>query len=265
MGTLRRVALGLLSGIILLACSRAPAPADEPLRVAAAADLSFAFEEMGKAFEAKTGKRVVFTFGSTGMLAKQIAEGARYDVFAAANVSFVDDVIQADACLADTKAAYGRGRIVLWTKKGGPVAPPASLAELAEPRFVKIAIANPEHAPYGRAAKQAMESDGVWATVSSRIVHGENVQQTLQFARTGNAEVAVVAYSLALAQKDDGVYTLIDESLHKPIDQALVVCKRGADTKAAREFASFVGAKDGREIMKRYGFVLPGEAIVAGP
>lgn len=234
------------------------------IKVAAAADLAFAFQELGTNFEKKTGSKVTFTFGSTGQLAKQIREGAPYDVFAAANVSFVDEVIAAGACDPKTKALYARGRVVVWTKKSFP-APPTTLADLQDTRFVKIAIANPEHAPYGRAAKEALEAAGVWDAVKPKIVYGENVQQTLQFAQTGNVEAAIVALSLATVT-EEGRYFAIDEGLHKPIDQALVVCQNGkGDRSTAAAFAAYVNSADGRAVMNRYGFVLPGEALVKRP
>lgn len=230
----------------------------EPLRVAAAADLALAFKDVGVAFEKETGKRVDFSFGSTGLLAKQIAEGAPYDVFAAANISFVDDVVREGACLEETKALYAKGRIVMWAKD--PWALPKDIKELSDPKYAKVALANPEHAPYGRAAREAMTKSGVWSTVQPRTVYGENVQQTLMFARSGNADVAVVALSLAVTSP--GNYVPIDPSLHEPLDQALVVCKggsKGGKPNEARAFVEFVGSEPGRAIMRRYGFLLPGE------
>src|SRR5688500_1635318 len=144
-----RLSLAIVLTIGLLACGKKESSPDT-IKVAAAADLSYAFEEVGAEFTRKTGKKVVFSFGSTGLLAKQLSEGAPYDVFAAANVSFVDDVVKAGACDGATKAMYARGRIVLWS--GNAVQPaPQSLADLTDARFVKLAIANPDHAPYGRA------------------------------------------------------------------------------------------------------------------
>ncbi len=231
----------------------------EPLRGAAASDLALAFKEVGAAFEKQSGKRVDFSFGSTGLLAKQIAEGAPFDVFAAANVSFVDDVVREGACLGETKALYARGRIVMWSKD--PWALPKDIKDLEDPKYAKVAIANPEHAPYGRAAREALTKAGSWAAVEPRAVYGENVQQTLMFARSGNAEVAIVALSLAVTSP--GNYTPIDPSLHAPLDQALVVCKggsKGAKTNEARAFVDYVGSDAGRAIMRRFGFLLPGEA-----
>jgi len=259
------IARGLLlvTALVMLAVSCGQKPAGETLeiRVAAASDLTRAFEEMASAYEKKSGKKLKLTFGSTGQLSKQIIDGAPFEVFAAANVSFVDEVIEKAGCDADTRALYALGRIVVFTKDGGKV---TDLAELTDPRFKKIAIANPEHAPYGKAAKEALQSKGVWDQVEKRIVQGENVSQTLQYAETGNADVAIVALSIAMGAK--GEYTLIDDKLHQPLNQALVVCAKGDRAAPAKEFAAFVNSPDGREVMKRYGFLLPGEKLsVAAP
>jgi molybdate transport system substrate-binding protein len=239
--------------------SGAGARQGEPLRIAAAADLALAFAEIEKGFTTKTGKKVEMSFGSTGLLAKQIAEGAPFDVFAAANISFVDDVVKAGTCDASTKALYARGRIVVWSKDAAAL--PKDLSGLADARYAKIAIANPEHAPYGRAAQQALTKSGVWQTVKPRMVHGENVQQTQVYARTGNADVAIVALSLAVTS--EGGYLLIPDDLHEPLDQALVICHGGIRTKTneAHAFVDYVGSAEGRAVMRKYGFLLPGEAL----
>jgi molybdate transport system substrate-binding protein len=231
----------------------------ETIKVAAAADLAVAFKDVGAAFEKQSGDKVVFTFGSTGLLEKQLEQGAPFDLFAAANVSFADDAVRAGACSAESKTLYARGRIVVWWRKEGALAAPASLATLAEPRFVKVAIANPAHAPYGKAAVEALQKIGVYDQVKPKLVFGENVQQTLQFAQSGNAEAAIVALSLAVISPS-GSYVMIPDSLHAPIDQAMVVCgDQPARTAAARRFASFVSSPSGRAVMRRYGFLLPGE------
>lgn len=236
--------------------SKAPGDTSE-IKVAAAADLARAFEDMGKAFEAKSGKKVTLTFGSTGLLAKQISEGAPFDLFAAANVSFADEAVRSGHCQAETKALYGRGRVVVWTRKGAPRV--MTLAELMEARFVKISLANPEHAPYGKAAREALQKAGIWEALKGKLVFGENVQQALQFAQTGNTDAALVALSLATVS--DGEYTTIAESEHAPLDQALVVCGAGPRAAVAKDFAAFVNSADGRVIMNRYGFLLPGEPV----
>ncbi|HWE26925.1 MAG TPA: molybdate ABC transporter substrate-binding protein [Polyangia bacterium] len=249
------------SVLIIVGAARALA-APSPLKVAAAADLALAFRDVGAAYEKKTGEKVIFSFGSTGLLEKQIVEGAPFDVFAAANVSFAADAIKAGTCAADSKALYARGRIVVWWRKDAGIVPPKSIADLADKRFVKVAVANPAHAPYGQAAVQAMQKAGMWAAVQPRLVFGENVQQALQFAQSGNAEAAVVALSLAVIS--DGDYVLVDDALHKPIDQALVVCGRDAERgRRARAFVAFVNSSEGRAVMKKYGFLLPGETHTA--
>jgi molybdate transport system substrate-binding protein len=257
-----RYALALVVvAIALLLGARALADTS-PLKVAAAADLALAFRDVGTAYEKKSGDKVIFSFGSTGLLEKQIVEGAPFDVFAAANISFAEDAIQAGVCAADSKALYARGRIVVWWRKGTSLTPPKSIADLADKRFVKIAIANPQHAPYGKAAAEAMEKAGVWATVKPKLVFGENVQQTLQFAQSGNVEAAVVALSLAVIS--DGDYLIVDDKQHRPIDQALVACGKDPERqRRARAFNAFVNAAEGRAIMKRYGFLLPGETHTA--
>jgi molybdate transport system substrate-binding protein len=238
-----------------------PASTAEPLKVAAAADLTFAFRDLSAEFEKRSGEKVALSFGASGVLEKQIVEGAPFDVFAAGDVGFVDDAIRSGACLADTKALYAKGHIVLvggTPSKGGTV--PRTLGDLADPAVGKIAIANPEHAPYGRAAKQALERAGVWDRVRPRLVYGENVQQALEFARSGNAGAAIVALSLVKGGGSvaEGSWVDVPPSLYDPIVQALVVCTRGkAGVPAAQKFASFVQSKDGRAVLDRYGFGAP--------
>jgi molybdate transport system substrate-binding protein len=230
---------------------------DHPqIRIAAAADLQRAFAEVGPAFQKKTGIEPVFIFGSTGLLTQQITNGAPFDGLAAANVSYVDEVVKAGDCDGSTQSLYARGRLVVWTPPS--VAPPTTLAELADPRFAHIAIANPAHAPYGIAARMAMQKAGVWNAVEPRMVYGENVSQALQFAQSGNADAAVIAQSLLTAD-DKGKTLAVDPSMHDPIDQAMVVCKNGANADGAKQFVQFVASPAGREIMTRYGFLLPGE------
>ena len=236
------------------ASSSASADASE-IKVAAAADLSRAFTDVGRAFEAKTGKKVTFSFGSSGMLAKQVSEGAPFDLFAAASATYADDAVRSGRCQAESKKLYARGRIVVWTKSG--TAKVTSLADLADARFVKVAIANPEHAPYGKAAREALQKSGVWDKVQPKLVFGENVQQALQFAQTGNAEAAIVALSLALATEGDRLE--IPESEHAPLEQTLVVCGTSVRAAVAKDFAAFIASPEGRTIMTRYGFVLPAE------
>lgn len=254
-----------LVGLALVGCKCGTPPAIEhtPVRVAAAADLSVAFQELGRSFERETGRPVVFSFGSTGLLAKQLREGAPFDVFAAADASFVDEVVAAGACDGATKALYARGRIAVWTKRG-TTEPPRSLADLADARFRRLAIANPEHAPYGQAAQQALEHVGIWRTIKQRLVLGENVRQTFQFAETSNVDAAIVALAL-VAHDRENPWILIDEAMHRPIEQALAVCTRGKSREGGDAFARFVSSEEGRTTMRRFGFLLPAEKLVGSP
>lgn len=234
----------------------------EPLHVAAASDLAVAFAEIGKAFEQSSGKKVELSFGSTGLLAKQITEGAPFDVFAAANVSYVDEVVRAGACQNNTKQTYAQGRIVMWARDAAQL--PGSLEALRQSNYSKVAIANPDHAPYGLAAREALQKAGLWSSLEPRLVFGSNVQQAMMFAQSGNAEVSIVALSLAISS--GGAYQLVDASLHAPLEQAMVVCHGGSGggkPNEARSFVEYVGSSAGRAIMRKYGFLLPGEELPA--
>lgn len=232
------------------------------VRVAAASDLSRAFEELGQAFEKKTGIRADFQFGSSGLLSKQISNGAPFFLFAAANKSYADDAIASGHCDGATLREYAQGRIVVWTPTG--VVPPTQLSDLADPRFAKIAIANPEHAPYGRAAKSALEKAGVWDKIEPKVVLGESVQAAMQYAQTQAVQAAIVA--LSLAEVTDGGTTLkIDPMSYEPLEQMLVVCGNGEEADSARRLVDFIMSPDGREVMTRYGFLLPNEVSRGKP
>ncbi len=232
------------------------------LTVAGAADLTPAFQELGVLFTAQTGIEVVFNFGSTGQLTQQIEQGAPVDVFAAANQSYIRDLEQAGLVIPDTVALYAQGRITLWTRADSPLTF-ATLDDLAQEGVNRIAIANPEHAPYGVAAREALESVGLWETLQPKLILGENVAQTLQYAETGNVDVAIVALSLSIAAGDTGRYVLLPKEVHNPLDQALAVVRSTQHEAEARQFATFVNSEAGRAVMRRYGFILPGEEPLA--
>ncbi|MFT3925647.1 MAG: molybdate ABC transporter substrate-binding protein [Myxococcales bacterium] len=268
---------GLGWSLLLLACACGPkaaepgapapdasipkvaAPAEVPvIQVAAASDLTPALQAMAPEFERATGKKVSLTFAATGILAKQIAEGAPFDVFAAANESFVDQVIEKGACDASTKAPYSEGRLVLWQRKDVQD-PLPDWPALKNAKYKHIAIANPEHAPYGKAAKQTLEKLDLWQAVESRIVYGENVKQTMQFAESGNAELAFVGLSLALAS--DGNYREVSPELHQPIKQTIVVCKNGKAQAAGKLFAEYLNSPEGRRVLNAHGILFPHESL----
>jgi molybdate transport system substrate-binding protein len=242
----------LATVVAVVACS--PTPTGRTVRVAAAADLTRAFEELGKAFEAKTRIRPLITFDSSGSLAQRIDQGAPFFLFASAGKQFVDEVVAHGGCDASSVRSYARGHIVVWVANG--TEPPKSLADLADPRFKRIAIANPETAPYGKAAKQALQRAGVWDQLAGRVKYGDNIQATMQFAKTGAVDAAIVARSLAVVT-DGGASLAIDEALHDPIEQQLVLCGSGEEADTARQLAAYIASPEGHEVMTRYGFVLP--------
>jgi molybdate transport system substrate-binding protein len=237
-------------------CSRhSDATSGKPLLVAAASDLSFAFDEIGASYEKATGQRVIFSFGSTGLLERQIVEGAPFDVFAAADVSFVDDAVKAGACVASSRQLYAVGRLALVAASRAPLQA-ERIVDLADPRITRVAIANPQHAPYGRAAQQALERAGIWRVVEPKVVYGENVHQALEFAQSGNADAALVALSLTIGHRDHA--TLIPPELHDPIAQALVVCSRSVTAaRAAEKFCAYVTSPAGQAMLQKHGFSAP--------
>ena len=257
---MRHVALVAALVAVASATGCSSKSAGRTVRVAAASDLARAFEELGKAFEAKTHIKPIFSFDSSGLLAKRIDEGAPYYLFASAGRIYADDVVKNGKCDPASEKPYARGRIVVWCPNG--VQAPMTLAELADPRFKRIAIANPDHAPYGKAAQQALEKAGIWDKLGDRVKLGENVQATMQFAKTGAVDAAIVALSLAVVT-DGGAFLPIDQSQYDPLDQQLVVCGNGEEADAAHQLANFINSPEGREVMTRYGFLLPSEQLPA--
>lgn len=221
--------------------------------VSAASDLTGALKEIGAIYEKESGNKVIFNFGSTGILAQQIEGGAPIDLFAAANKRYVDALERKGLIVPETKRVYAVGRIVLATPKGAVKI--NSLNDLLKMKI--ISIANPSHAPYGMVAREAMEKTGVWEKAKDRIVFGENIRQVLQYLETGSVDAAIIALSVSIGS--DVNYTLIPQELHSPIEQAMAVIKGAKNQKGAREFADFVSGPKGRPVMKKYGFALPSE------
>lgn len=260
--TRRRWALAALLAAALVPPATAPEAADPAPPVAAASDLNAALPEVAALFETKTGKAVKLTFGSSGNFAQQIQNGAPFQVFLSADEGYVARLGEAGKT-EDDGALYAIGRIGLFQPTGSTVQADPELkdlgAALRDGRLGKLAIANPEHAPYGRAARQALEHAGLWELAEPRLVLGENVSQATQFATSGSAQGGIVPLSLALspAVRDAGTFALIPEAWHKPLRQRAVVVKGAGET--ARAFYAFLQGPEARDVLKRYGFVLPGE------
>jgi molybdate transport system substrate-binding protein len=249
-----------LASVTAAPTSAAAQPSAGTLTIAAASDLTPAFEELGAQFTQQTDTPVVFNFGSTGQLAQQIESGAPFDLFYAANKSFIENLNTKGLVISDTMEVYAQGRLTLWTRADSTLKP-ERIEDLAKPEYARIAIANPEHAPYGQAAKNALETAGVWASVEPRLVYGENIAQTLTLADTGNVDVAIVALSLSV--QGTGNWALIPAELHPdaPLIQMAAAITGTPNEAAARQFIAFVNSPEGHTVMKKYGFILPGEIV----
>jgi len=256
----RRTVLGL-AAIAPLAAAL-PARAGGAPVIAAAADLTFAVTEIAAAFRAATGQEVRLVFGSTGNFAAQIREGAPFEMFMAADEAFVA-ALHAGGLTRDGGTLYAEGRIVLMAPHGSPLRPDPAMDGLAaligEGGLTRFAIANPEHAPYGRRAQEALLHRGLWDAVRPFLVFGENVAQAAQFALSGNAEGGIIALSLARAPgiAEKGSFAPIPRDWHAPLLQRMVLLKDAGPV--AEAFYAYVRSPEARDIMVRYGFVLPGE------
>jgi len=226
-----------------------------PLRIAGAANLVKVMEEIVPLFEKESGAKVDFIPGSSGKLAAQLKEGAPFDLFMAANVKFVDDATASGECLADSKKIYARGHLVMWSKEGAKLEPPAKAEGLADKKYETIAIAQPDQAPYGAAAKAALEKLGTWKKIEKRVIFGPSLEETIKLVESGNAEIGLLALSQVI--KGKGKYVQVPDELHDPLDQALAVCKNGKQQALAAKFVEFLGKPETQERMKSYGYTIP--------
>lgn len=238
-----------------------PAPAGAPRHVtlAAAADLRFAMDQVVAAYRQKhPADRIDVVYGSSGKLLTQIEQGAPFDLFFSADSAYPQQLV-AQGKAGGPPVPYAVGRIVLWSASLDMKS--VKVADLAEPRFGRIAIANPQHAPYGKRAEQALRAAGIWEQLQPRLVYGENIGQAAQFAQSGNARVGIIAQSLALAPAmAGGSYVAVPPSMYQPLQQSFVPTRRGAANPMAREFAQFVQGAAARAILARYGFAVPAAA-----
>lgn len=218
------------------------------LLVAAASDLAPLTSELERGWERVTGEKVRFALGSSGSLARQIENGAPFDVFLSANDQYVNELASAGHLDASTVVLYAFGRIALWSPDGSV----RSLEDLKKPEVKHLAIPNPQHAPYGVAARKALETRGLWNAIESKVVYGENVRQALQFAESGNAEAVITSWTLL-----SGRGTLLPAEWHAPIRQAAGVVKSSAQPAAARRFLKFLTGSDGRRILAAGGLFPP--------
>lgn len=233
--------------------------ADEPT-IAAASDLKFALDEIAQTFAKETGKTVKVTYGSSGNFATQIKNGAPFQVFLSADEDYIFRLAN-DGLTRDRGALYAIGRIVLFAAIDSPVSVDEELKGLATHvkggKLQRFAIANPEHAPYGRRAQEALKKAGLWDVVRPKLVLGENISQATQFASSGSADAGIIALSLAKAPQVAklGRYALIPETWHSPLNQRMVLLKQAGDT--AQAFYGYMQQPTARGVLNRYGFTLP--------
>ena len=253
------IVVALLAAVIVAMTCRSGTPKtgqsnSEDLIVAAASNLTDAFAELGPRFTSKTGIQVVFSFGATADLAKQIENGAPFDVFAAADTEHVEQLESKGLLEPGTRALYARGRLVMWLPPGSNLKA-NRIQDITAKAFERIAIAKPDVAPYGRATVESLRALGIWNEIEARVIYGQNVSQTKQYAATSNAEVAFIP--LALVKPGEGSYLEVNEELHRPIDQALGIIKDSKKQAAAREFVRFLLSPEGQELMMRKGYSKP--------
>lgn len=236
---------------LALACTSKTSTENPSLLVAAAANLSEVFPEIGERFTNQTGIKVVFSFGATGDLSKQVEHGAPFDVFAAADTSHVDGLDTKGLITPGSRALYARGRLVMWLPPNGLRA--EKIEDITGGGFERIAIPKPDVAPYGQAAVESLQAIGIWDRIAGKVVYGQSVAQAKQFASSGNAEVAFIP--LALVKPGEGSYLIVDEKLHRPIDQAIGILRSSPNQEAARKFVDFLLSSEGQTILTNKGYV----------
>ena len=249
---MRRLFVALLA---LTICAAGQTPKRE-VTVAAAANLSEVFQQIGPQFETATGIHPVFSFGSTAQLAVQIENGAPFDVFTAADVEHVDALVKKGLLVAGSRAVYATGILALWI-------PPQSTVQvtgpgdLVQPSVKIIALAKPELAPYGLAARETLQKLGIWSQVEAKVVYADNISMAKQYGSSGNADAVFTAYSLVL--KEQGKVMQVNDSLHAPIDQAAGIVAASKNQAAGREFMEFLLRGKGREILGGSGYRVAGK------
>ena len=238
----------LLLGALLLLPTASPAQAAD-LLVAAASDLATSEKALAESFEMATGHRIRFVLHSSGMLARQIQNGAPYDVYLSANEQYVEELAASGDLLPETVKVYALGRLGLWSKS----LKLQTIDDLKRDEVRRVAIANPAHAPYGVAAKAALENRGLWGVIQEKVVFGENVRQTFQYGDSGNADAIITSWTLVLGK---GAIMLPSE-WHNPIRQAGGVIKRSKNRRAAEQFLDFLMSPRGQSVLREHGLFPP--------
>ena len=248
--------------IFILACTLAASAAGQEklVNIAAAADLSAALKDIAASFEKQKGIEAKLSFGASGALTQQIENGAPFDVFLSADMGYPEQLVKEGHASSATLYRYAVGKLVLWAQSNSPLDFERNgMNAILDPSVQKIAIANPQHAPYGRAAVAALKHAGLYDRVSTRLVLGENLSQAAQFVESGNAQVGFVALAHVKAPElnGKGKYWLVPADAYPPIDQGAVVLSHSEHSKEAAEFIDFMKTKEAATILQRYGFTLP--------
>jgi molybdate transport system substrate-binding protein len=254
-----RLAFVACVGLALAGLQHAPSAQAPGLTIAAASDLQAVFPDLARGFERVSGIRAVASFGSSGNFFAQIQNGAPFDVFMSADAEYPLKLAASGHAEGSSLIRYAIGHIVVWTRKGSGIDITQGLQALTGHRVRRIAIANPEYAPYGRAAVAALRTTKVDDSVQSRLVLGENISQTAQLADSGNADVAIIALSLALGPtlRANGSYVDISTSLHPRLDQAAALVVSSSKKADARRFLTYLGSPEARAALQRFGFEPP--------
>jgi molybdate transport system substrate-binding protein len=244
--------------VVVFCCSAALCSAQE-IAVAAAADLSSVFPEVAARFEKETGKQVKMNFGSSGQFLLQIENGAPFDLFFSADVQYPQRLESEGLTQPGSIYKYAVGKIVLFVPARSTINPAQGLRALLSPEVHKIAIANPQHAPYGRAAVEALKKEGLYDVLQSKFVLGENISQAAQFVQSGNADAGIVALALALspAMKSAGRFAELPSADYAPLEQAAVILKSSKDKASAAQFLAYIRRPEIVALLARYGFELP--------
>lgn len=241
---------------VVLLTGALQALAQETLTVAAAADLQPVMTEIAARFQKHSGASVKLSFGSSGNFFAQIKNGAPYDLFFSADVDYPAKLQAAGLIEPGSLSPYAFGKIALWAPNRSSIDVSKGMSVLTENGVKKIAIANPAYAPYGRAAEATLKNAGLWESVSSKLVLGENIAQTAQFVQSGNADVGIVALSLifAPAMKDRGKYLIVPQSLYPPLQQAAVILKSSQHKELAAKFLEYTKSSEISSLLRQYGF-----------
>jgi molybdate transport system substrate-binding protein len=257
---------GLAISVIIAILQLMPAFASDArageITVAAAADLTFVFKEVGARFQKETGNSIKLSYGSSGNFFSQIKNGAPYDMFFSADVAFPQKLEAAGLIEPGSLYEYATGKLVVWVPSKSKLDLNQGLKVLLDPSIGKIAIANPVHAPYGAAAVAALRHEGIYDQVKPKIIQGENISQTAQFVQSGNADIGLLALSLALAppMTSAGRYVEVPPADYPPIIQAVVILKSARDKDTSEKFLKFLKEPSTVALMQQYGFVPPGGA-----